>query len=169
VKVLMVLAVLLHGLPTERQLEAPDESVAIDGRLVLTPIMSRASDSPEFAVEFVSQSPEPFTATRIQPRSGIILDGREYTPNVFRWAGIVNTIEPGDTYRFRIALGGYLRGNERREYSKILQRWRWYVPLSSGTHRVSFFLRQHSNIDTQTILSNEVVFDWDDSQPLLYE
>jgi len=168
-KTILTAALLLVGLPTISELDAPDEAVEVSGTLLLTPVVSRTTDSPSFEVTFTSDAPAPFTVTRIQPRSGILLDGVEYHRNIYRWAGIVNTIEPGDVYKFRFSLGEFLPGAQRRNYSKTLRRWRWHVPLSSGAHRVVFFLRRHSSNDTERATSNEVAFVWDDSQPLLYD
>jgi hypothetical protein len=149
--------------------EQPSAEVELEGTLVLTPVISRTTDSPDFEVRFTSHSTTSFDAPILQVRSGILLDGRELSPRVYAWAGIVPIVDPGSHYDFQISLGGFLPGSERRSFSKTLAYWRWLVPLSSGPHRVVYFLRKAPNAGNARIESNEVLFIWDDSKPLLYE
>jgi hypothetical protein len=157
------------GLEPDLLEQSPNPAeIEIEGTLVLTPVMSRTADSPELQVRFTSHSKTTMRATLLQVREGIILDGREIDQRTFRWAGIIPLIHPGNHYDYQVYLSGFLPG-ERKSFSKTLGRCRWLVPLSSGPHRVVYFLRKTSAANSPRIESNEVRFIWDDSQPLLYE
>jgi hypothetical protein len=147
---------------------APAE-VEIEGTLVLTPVMSRTTDSPDFQVRFTSRSKASIEAPVLQEREGILLDGQEINSLGYVWIGIVPHIHPGNHYDYHVSLGGFLPGSERKGFSKTLGHWRWLIPLSSGPHRVVYFLRKTPAANSARIESNEVLFIWDDSQPLLYE
>ncbi|HEY2292506.1 MAG TPA: hypothetical protein VGM86_17545 [Thermoanaerobaculia bacterium] len=146
---------------------APAE-VELEGALVLTPVMSRTTDSPEFQVRFTSHSKTTVEAPVLQEREGILLDGQEISQLGYVWIGIVPLIHPGSHYDYHVSSGSFLPG-KRKSFSKTLGQWRWLIHLSSGPHRVVYFLRKASAANSARIESNEVLFIWDDSQPLLYE
>jgi hypothetical protein len=142
--------------------------IEIEGTLVLTPVMSRTADSPEFQVRFMSRSKTTIEAPVFQEREGILLDGQEISSLGYVWIGLVPHIHPGNHYDYHVSFASFLPG-ESKGFSKTLGRWRSLIHLSSGPHRVVYFLRKTSAANSARIESNEVLFIWDDSQPLLYE
>jgi hypothetical protein len=164
IPLLLVTLFNLQDLPKQ-----PPAEVELEGTLVLTPVMSRTTDSPDFKVRFTSRSKTSFKAPLLLDRLGILLDGRELSSRGYVWIGIAPTISPGSYYDSDISLGEFLPGSERGNFSRALGRWRLQVPLSSGPHRVVYFLRKTEEAGSARIESNEVLFIWDDSQPLLYE
>jgi hypothetical protein len=150
----------LLGAVTAQQSVGPEPAEWTEEAII--PVLSRAMDGPQFAVDYRNDSDSVQDLTDVLGSSSIVLDNVKYDCHSVKFVGNPN-LPPTRTHTFKISLGTYLprEGYEKKAYSEKLKRWRWQTPLEAGRHTLS--------VEIGAKQYGPITFVWDPSSPLLYE
>ena len=130
------------------------------GTVTATPSFGTSMDCPAFLVSFTNTSSRPTDALSVAMSEAVKLDGRIYPRIGLKWAGRSAALRSGETWSHTVELSEFLLGIKRQQYSAVLRRWRWKVPLKSGKHVLTFFVGKSR--------SDQMAFTWDGDGPMLY-
>jgi hypothetical protein len=104
-------------------------------KLQIRSVFRTDQDSPQFQIIYKNETDRVLDLTDLITQSAIILDGKRWPNRILKFGGNPE-LAPGETWNVAIDIGAYVEGAERVCFSNELKRWRWNVPLSSGTHSV---------------------------------